>query len=173
VNDLSRVPSLSTPRLRLVPFTLDDASFVLDLVNDPDWLRYIGDRNVRSLDNARAYLRDGPIASYARNGFGLRRVALAGTGEPMGVCGLVRRETLPGPDLGFAFLPRYRGHGYAREAVDAVLSDARERLGLERVLAITSADNLRSIALLQKAGFAFERVDRLAENAPPVRVYFV
>ena len=144
---------LSTARLRLAPFTLEDAPFILELVNDPDWLRYIGDRNVRGLDDARRYLREGPIASYARNGFGLLRVALAESGEPIGMCGLVRRDTLPGPDLGFAFLPRHRGHGYAREAVESVLRDARERLRLGTVLAIATADNARSIALLEQAGF--------------------
>jgi RimJ/RimL family protein N-acetyltransferase len=156
---VSPCSALSTPRLRLSPFTLDDAPFVLELVNDPDWLRYIGDRNVRGLEDARRYLREGPIASYARNGFGLLRVALATTAEPVGMCGMVRRDTLPGPDLGFAFLPRYRGHGYAREAVDAVLADARERLRLDRILAITTPDNAGSIALLEKAGFTFERLD--------------
>lgn len=163
--------ALWTARLRLLPFTLDDAPFVLALVNDPDWLRFIGDRNVRSLEDARRYLRDGPIASCARNGFGLLRVALADTGESIGMCGMVRRDALPGPDLGFAFLPGYRGRGYAREAVDAVLRDARERLRLDRILAITSADNSRSIALLEKAGFVFERADRLSEDGPPVRIH--
>lgn len=154
---------LSAARLRLLPFTLEDAPFILELVNDPDWLRYIGDRDVRSLDDARRYLREGPIASYARNGFGLLRVALADTAEPIGMCGLVRRDTLPGPDLGFAFLPRHRGRGYAREAVDAVLRDARERLRLPTVLAIANADNARSIALLERAGF----VRRAPEPGPP------
>ena len=171
MSEPARVPILSTPRLRLSPFTPDDTAFVVVLVNDPDWLRYIGDRNVRSLEDAERYLRDGPMASYTRNGFGLLRVTLAGTGDPIGMCGILKRDALPEPDLGFAFLPRHRGQGYAREAIDAVLGDARDRLGLDRVLAITSADNSRSIAVLEKTGFRFERSDRLAGDAPPVRIY--
>ena len=162
---------LSTPRLRLAPLTLDDAGFILELVNDPDWLRYIGDRNVRSRGDAERYLSEGPMASYERNGFGLLRAALAATGEPIGIAGILKREGLPDPDVGFAFLPAHRRLGYAREALAAVLADARGRLGLRRILAITSPDNAGSIALLEEEGFVLERTDRLAADAPAVRVY--
>jgi RimJ/RimL family protein N-acetyltransferase len=164
-------PLIETPRLRLRRFTPDDAAFILALVNDPAWRRHIGDKGVRNLDDARRYLADGPLASYQRFGFGLLRVELAATGEPIGMCGVLKRVTLPDPDVGFAFLPAFRGHGYAREALAAVLADARGRLGLPRVLAITSPDNARSITVLEKAGFRFVITMPLAEGSPPVRIF--
>ena len=161
---------LDTPRLRLRPFTLDDAAFIVGLVNDPDWLRYIGDKGVRTVDDARRYLREGPLASYARHGFGLLAVEV--DGEPIGMCGLLKRDALPDPDLGFAYLPRARGRGYALEAARAVLDAAREA-GHQRVLAVVTPGNARSIAVLEKAGFAFERETPLGDDAAPVRVYAI
>jgi RimJ/RimL family protein N-acetyltransferase len=149
---------LHTPRLTLRPFTLDDAPFILELLNDPDWLRYIGDRGVRTLDDARAYLHNSPIASYARNGFGLMRVELKDGATPIGMCGLIRRAELDDVDLGFAFLPAFRGQGYATEASAAVLAHAHQALGLQRIVAITTQDNAGSIAVLRKLGFQFERL---------------
>lgn len=145
-------------RLTLRPFTLDDAPFILELLNDPDWLRYIGDRGVRSLDDARAYLQNGPIASYARHGFGLMMVELKGSTISIGMCGLIARAELDDVDLGFAFLPKFRGKGYASEAGAAVMTHARDVLGLKRVVAITTQDNTGSINVLRKLGFRFERL---------------
>jgi RimJ/RimL family protein N-acetyltransferase len=162
---------LQTARLALRPFTLDDAAFILELVNDPSFLRYIGDKGVRSEDDARRYLRDGPLASYARFGFGLYAVELTDGRAPIGMCGILKRDALPDPDLGFAFLPRHRSQGFALEAVSAVLADARARHGLTRILAITSLENARSIALLEKAGFRFDRLARLSEGADEVRLF--
>ena len=147
----------ATPRLQLRELTGDDAAFILELVNDPAWLRYIGDRNVHSLEDARGYIARGPAASYAKNGFGLWAVILRATSEPVGMCGLIRRDSLPHPDLGFAFLERHRGHGYAREAAVAVVALARERWRIGRLLAITDPDNAASQAVLEHAGFVFER----------------
>lgn len=157
---------ITTPRLALREFTRDDAPFILELVNDPDWLRYIGDRGVRTLDDARDYLERGPIASYARHGFGLWAVARQESGsseEPdssglIGMCGLIKRAELDDVDLGFAFLPRARGQGYAAEAGAAVLAHAKQSLGLRRVVAVTTQDNAASIATLRKLGFRFERL---------------
>lgn len=144
--------TLATPRLALAPLTAADAAFILALVNEPDWLRYIGDRGVRSLADAGRYLADGPIASYARHGFGLLRVGLKPADEAIGICGLVRRDTLDAPDLGFAFLPGHRGRGYAVEAGSAVLAAARAT-GVGRVLAITTPDNHASMRVLARLGF--------------------
>ena len=158
-----------TPRLRLRELTGDDAAFILELVNEPDWLRFIGDRNVHSLEDARGYIARGPAASYAKWGFGLWAVALrgaldgapaggpSGSDEPVGMCGLIRRDSLPHPDLGFAFLARHRGRGYAREAAAAAVALARERFQLARLLAITDPDNTASQAVLEHVGFVFER----------------
>jgi RimJ/RimL family protein N-acetyltransferase len=153
---------IDTPRLALRELALDDAPFILELVNDPAWLRYIGDRGVRTLDDARAYLRNGPLASYARWGFGLWAVVgkESDSLRPIGLCGLIRRDQLDDVDLGFAFLPQYRGLGYASEAGAAVLDHARDVLNLKRVVAITTQDNAASIGALRKLGFRFERLIR-------------
>jgi [ribosomal protein S5]-alanine N-acetyltransferase len=159
----TRVPTvLETDRLLLREFQETDAAFVLRLVNEPSWLRFIGDRGVHSLEDARRYLEDGPRASYARNGFGLWCVVPRESGAPAGMCGLVRRETLPEVDVGFAFLPEAWGRGYASEAAAAVLAHARDRLGLRRVLAITTPDNHPSIRVLERIGMRREGEIRLA-----------
>jgi RimJ/RimL family protein N-acetyltransferase len=148
---------LETERLILRELTFDDAQFILTLLNDPSFLRYINDKNVRNLEDARQYMLNGPMASYARNGFGLYLVELKDTAVPIGLCGLLKREELPDPDIGFAFLPDYWGKGFASEAASAVMNDARERLGRKRVLAIVMPNNEASIGLLEKLGMRFER----------------
>jgi ribosomal-protein-alanine N-acetyltransferase len=164
---------LPTERLILRALTPADARFVQRLVNDPDWLRYIGDRGVRSLEDARAYIRNGPMSMYERYGFGLYAVVRKADRAVIGLAGLIKRETLPEFDLGFAFLPAYRGAGYAREAARKVLVEARDAFGLKRVLAITSLDNERSMKLLESLGFRFERVIRLAPDDPGTRLYAI
>ena len=149
---------LETERLILRHFNLDDAPFVLTLLNEPSFLQYIGDKKVRTLDDARQYITNGPRASYERHGFGLYRVELAGSNTPIGMCGLLKRDELPDPDIGFAFLPDYWNKGFAFEAATAVLNYAREQLKLHRVLAIVNPDNDASIKLLERLGLKFERV---------------
>lgn len=160
-----------TPRLRLRELTEDDAAFILELVNEPGWLRYIGDRNVHSLEEARAYIARGPVVSYARHGFGLWGVALRATREPLGICGLIRRESLPHADLGFAFLARHHGHGYAREASAAAVALARPSYGMRRLLAITDPDNNASRGVLEHVGFTFEREFTWPENGKQQALY--
>ena len=143
---------METQRLRLRRFSESDAPLILELLNDPAWIRFIGDRNVRTLDDARGYLRK-LGDSYARHGFGLYCVERKDDGEPVGMCGLVKRETLADPDLGFAFLERHRGCGYAEEAARATLDHARGDLALARLAAIVTPANERSVALLAKLGF--------------------
>ena len=162
--------ALETDRLVLRPLTFDDAPFIVELLNDPDWLRFIGDKGVRNLEDARRYIETGPLESYAKNGFGMLVVELRSGRTPVGLCGLVRRDVLPGPDLGYAFLPAFRRNGYAREAVEAVLRFARETAGLDRILAITTPANERSIGVLEHFGFGFERMLRMSET-DEVRVY--
>ena len=144
---------------------------MLRLVNDPDWLRFIGDRNVRSLDDAREYIRKGPMDMYERLGFGLFAVELREGGPPIGICGLVKRDGLEDVDLGFAFLPEFRGKGYAAEAAAASLDYGRGALGISRIVAITSLDNERSASLLEKLGMRFERLVRLSEDRGDVRLF--
>ena len=148
---------LQTERLNLRELTLDDAPFILTLLNEPSFLRFIGDKKVRTLEAARQYLLNGPMASYAHHGFGLNLVELNDSHTPIGICGLLKREELPDPDIGFAFLPDFWGKGFAYEAAVAVMNDARERLKLNRVLAIVNPDNDASIKLLERLGMKFER----------------
>ena len=162
---------LETERLILRRFTTDDAQFVLTLVNEPSFLRYIGDKKIRKLEDARQYIISGPVASYERNGFGLCLVQLRESPTPIGMCGLLKREELPHPDIGFALLPEFWNRGYAFEAAAAVLKDARVRLGLRRILAITSLDNDASINLLQRLGFTFQKVTRLAADREQVKLF--
>jgi ribosomal-protein-alanine N-acetyltransferase len=148
---------LTTERLTLRCLEGADASFILGLLNDPAWMRYIGDRGVRTVEAARAYLEERMISMYARLGFGLWMVELKAGGRPAGICGLVKRDTLPEVDLGFAFMPEYRGFGYAYESALAVREHAVGALGLARLLAITSPANTDSVRLLKRLGFAHER----------------
>jgi len=146
-----------TERLRLRELAETDDAFALELVNEPDWLRFIGDKGVRTLEDARRYLREGPIASYWKNGFGLWAVEEKVSRAAIGICGLIRRPELEDVDLGFAFLARSHGRGYASEAAAACVDLAHERFGLARIVAITIPENARSVRVLEKLGFAFER----------------
>ena len=163
--------NLETQRLLLRRLNADDAPFILTLLNEPSFIRYIGDKSVRDLDAARRYILNGPVASYDRNGFGLNLVELKESHTPIGICGLLKRDELPDADIGFALLPDFWNKGFAFEASTAVLHDARERLSLERILAITSLDNDASINLLQRLGFKFERVIQLTAGGEQVRLF--
>jgi len=162
---------LETERLILRRLADEDAGFILELLNDPGWLRFIGDKGVRTLDDARGYIRNGPAAMYARHGHGLYRVELKDGATPLGICGLIKRDTLEDVDLGFAFLPQHRALGYAREAAAAMLAYARNSLGLRRIVAITSPDNAASGRLLEHIGLHLEGLVRLAGSDSEVRLY--
>ena len=160
-----------TDRLVLRWLREDDAPFIRELVNQPSWIRFIGERNVRSVDDARRYLRDGPIAMYARTGFGLYLVERKETGTPLGICGLIKRDMLQDVDLGFAFLPASWRQGYAAEAAVAVIDYGRTAFGLSRIVAIVSHDNDRSERLLGKLGFRFERCVALQPGSEALKLY--
>jgi [ribosomal protein S5]-alanine N-acetyltransferase len=162
---------LGTPRLELRRLCEDDAPFMLELLNDPSFIRNIGDRGVRTAGEARDYISQGPMASYARFGFGLYLVERREPRTPLGICGILKRDQLPEPDIGFAFLPAYWSQGYAREAADAVKAHARDTLALPRLLAIVSPTNDSSIRLLEKLGFTFTSMTRLTPEADEVKLY--
>ena len=162
---------LETERLILRRMTLDDDAFIRALLNEPSFLRYIGDRGVRTLDDARRYIADGPLASYDRVGFGLYIVETKEDEMPIGICGLLKRDTLEHPDIGFAFLPWFWSKGYAFESAAAVINYGRSSLGIGRILAIASPDNDASIKLLQRLGFSYEGTRRLSEGASEVKVF--
>jgi [ribosomal protein S5]-alanine N-acetyltransferase len=162
---------LETSRLQLRRLDQDDAAFMLALLNEPSFIRNIGDRGVRTIEAAREYILAGPMASYARFGFGLYLVELRATRTAIGICGILKRDELPEPDLGFAFLPDYWSQGYAREAAAAVKDYARDLLALPRLLAIANAANASSIRLLEHLGFVFTSVMKLTADAAPVNLY--
>jgi RimJ/RimL family protein N-acetyltransferase len=162
---------LETKRLILRKLSTDDAEFVLKLLNEPSFLRYIGDKGVRNLDDARHYILTGPVESYGRNGFGLYLVELKESRIPIGLTGLVKRPALPDADVGFAFLPAYWSKGFAVEAATAVISYGREVLGLPRILGITTPDNHSSINVLKKLGLRFERMVSLSEGGPELMLF--
>ncbi len=157
---------METERLLLRRFTLDDAAFVLRLLNEPSFIQNIGDRGVRNLEQAVSYLTDGPMASYARHGHGLELVALKESLRPIGMCGLLKRDAFPDVDVGYAFLPEFWSQGYAAEAVAATLLHGKQALGLARVLAFVSPGNAPSIRLLEKFGFAPSGRPRMTPDAP-------
>lgn len=167
----ARVLVGETARLRIQQFTLDDAAFVLRLLNEPSFIKFIGDKGARTLEEARAYLLAGPMAGYAQFGFGLNRVELKDSGVPIGMCGILKRDALPDPDLGYAFLPEYWSRGYAFEAAAAVMAHARATFSLPRVLAVTNADNAPSMRLLEKAGFRFVSPVRLPPDELELKLF--
>lgn len=162
---------LETERLILRKLSVDDAEFVLELLNEPSFLRHIGDKGVRNLEDARGYILNRLIASYERNGYGLYLVEIKESGIPIGISGLVKRDTLPDADIGFAFLPEYWARGYAVESALAVMKYARETLKLDRILAITSPDNEASAKLLGKIGLRFDRMITLSDDGDEVRLF--
>jgi RimJ/RimL family protein N-acetyltransferase len=162
---------LETERLRLRRLAPDDAEFILRLLNEPSFIQNIGDRGVRTLDGALSYISSGPVASYEKHGFGLLLVELKESGAAAGICGLLKRDALEDPDIGYALLPEYWSMGYALEAASAVMAYAGERLGLKRVVAITDAGNQSSIRLLEKIGFRFERMLSLPGDASELKLF--
>lgn len=137
--------------------TKHDAAFILHLLNDPAWLRYIGDRGVRTVQEARTYILNGAVAMYDEHGFGLYLMERKEDGAPVGVCGLVKRDYLDHVDLGYGLAAEHRGHGYAREAAAATMAYARDVIGLKRLAAIVTPDNTASVRLLEGLGFTFEQ----------------
>jgi len=162
---------LETERLRLRKLSIDDADFILKLLNEPSFIRYIGDKNVRTMEDARLYLLNGPIASYQKFGFGLFLIEMKDSGTPLGICGLLKRDVLDDVDLGYALIPAFWSQGYGFEAALAVKSYAGQELGMKRIVAITSRENQSSIRLLEKVGFRFERMVNLADAQEEVMLF--
>ncbi len=152
---------LITERLLINQLNNSDAAFIQELLNTEEWIKYIGDRNVHNKQAAISYLEHGPLKSYEENSFGLMAVRDPNSLVPMGMCGLLKRAYLDSVDLGFAFLPEFTKKGYAFESAESMLKDARERLQLEKIYAITSIDNVQSIKLLNKLGF--KHIDIITE----------
>ena len=152
------MPIAETNRLFISKITLNDAKFFMDLVNSPNWLKYIGDRKVKTIKDAKSYLKNGTLKSYTDHGFGFYKLQHKETGKkPIGICGLVKREQLEDVDIGFALLPEYEGKGFGYEASVEILKLAKEKFNIDRIIAITLPTNTSSIKLLEKLGLSFEK----------------
>lgn len=162
---------LETERTILREVNETDAEFILDLLNQPSFIRYIGDRNVRTIDEARDYIASRFTESYQKFGFGMWAVELKETKQTIGICGFVKRDSLPDADIGFAFLPQFEGKGYASESAAATLEYGENVLDFKRVLAITSQDNESSGRLLGKLRFKFERLIVLPGSIEEVKLF--
>jgi RimJ/RimL family protein N-acetyltransferase len=162
-----------TERLRVRPMAVSDAPFVYRLLNEPSWLQNIGDRGVRSIADAESYIESKVIPMYTLMGFGMCVAESKADAVPLGMCGLVRREALPAPDIGFALVPEYWGKGYAREAAMAVMHHAGQQLGLDRLLAIVTPSNVRSCRVLESLGFMHEGVFRASPHDKELKLYAV
>ena len=163
--------TLATTRLIIRELEIGDAPFILRLLNEPSFLQFIGDKGVRNLEDARQYILNGPIASYETNGFGLYLVALKPDETPIGMCGLLRRESLPDVDIGFAFLPEFWSAGYAFESAAAVMLYGKDVLKLARIIAITNKDNYASAKLLNKLGLRFDGMINLPGDRDETRLF--
>ena len=162
---------LETERLIIREITKSDAGFILDLLNQPSFIKYIGDRNARSVEQAREYIESRFLESYKNSGFGMWAVELKDIQTPIGICGFVKRDFLPDADIGFAFLAQYEKKGYAFESAEAAMKYGRNVLNLDRVLAITSQDNQDSGKLLEKLGFKFERLMSVPHDAEKLKLF--
>jgi len=165
------VTVLETERLILRQLSTEDADFILELLNEPSFIRNIGDRGVRTREDACSYILNGPVASYAKNGFGLYLVKLKETNESIGMCGLIKRDTLEDVDIGYAYLPRFWSKGYAVEAAQAVKEYAKNLIGLNRIVAIVDPENAGSIRVLEKIGLRFDRMVRLSDDDIELKLF--
>jgi len=162
---------LETERLTLRELSETDGAFILRLLNERSFLRFIGDKGIRNLDGALAYILNGPVASYEKNGFGLYLVQLKTNNTPIGICGLLKRESLADVDIGFAFVPEVWNHGYAFESANAVMIYGKDVLKLPRIVAITDKDNEASRKLLEKLGLFFDRMIDLSGKGDETRLF--
>ena len=162
---------VETTRLSIRELTVDDAEFILDLVNEPSFLEHIGDKGVRDLEGARKFILEGPWASHRERGFGQFLVQLKDGGDPIGVCGILYREALDVSDIGCAYLPKYWRQGYAYEAAVAVMEYGRSKLGVEKIVGLTSEENVASIKALEKLGMRFEKMVKMSEDDPGTALY--
>lgn len=147
---------ITTNRLLIRELDLNDAEFIFELLNQTSWKKYIGNKNIQTIEDAKQYLMDNPIKMYETYGFGLWCVTKIYSKQPLGIAGIIKRDSLPLIDIGFAFLDRFSGHGYAYESCEAILNYTKSQLHSEQILAIVKPENNKSIKLLEKLGFTFK-----------------
>ena len=170
---LPAVVVLKTNRLIIRHMSVADSAFMLELLNDQSWLRFIGDRGVKTIEDAQNYILNGPVEMYARLGFGFYILEMKESGCLIGICGLAKREYLDEVDIGFALLPQHLGKNYAFEAANAVLDYAKNGLHLKRILATTRLDNDSSVKLLEKLGLRFEHMIMHPDGDRDLKLYAI
>ncbi|MGI9946457.1 GNAT family N-acetyltransferase [Vibrio hyugaensis] len=163
--------TLITERLTLRLVSVEDASFILELYNQPDFYRFVGDKQIRSVEEAQRYIQENMLHMQESKGVSLLVVEMKADNQPIGICGLVKRDTLTAFDIGYGYLPHAYGKGYAIEAAAAVVEFARDEMRIENLVAITNNDNIRSISLLEKLGFQFERIEQTYDNGRTLQLY--
>ncbi|EMR37571.1 GNAT family N-acetyltransferase [Vibrio harveyi] len=163
--------TLTTKRLTLRLVCVEDAPFILELYNQPDFYRFVGDKQIRTLEEAKRYIQDNMLRMQELKGVSLLVVETNHDKQPVGICGLVKRDTLTAFDIGYGYLPSAYGKGYAKEAASVVVDFAREEMNIENLVAITNNDNIRSISLLEKLGFQFERIEQTYDNGRTLQLY--
>lgn len=162
---------IDTDRLSIRYIKVEDFNFIFRLLNDPSWIKYIGDKGIKTEDDAKNYIQTGPLQMYKNFGFGLYLVTLKETAVPIGLCGLIKRPSLENIDLGYAFLPEYTGKGYAFEATKSVLQYGKEQLTIDKIVAITTLDNFSSEKVLLKLGFTFDSLIKEKNEAEQLKLF--
>lgn len=163
--------SIHTKRLTIRPLTESDTDFIFELYNTAGFKRFVGDKQLHSTQDARHYLTKNLMSMYETPGMGLFRIALQGDDIPIGICGLIKRDSLDDIDLGYGYLPAFEGQGYAFEAAEAMMTLAREEMALRRLVAITDSANARCISLLTRLGFSFEKNQESLPNGGYLALY--
>jgi [ribosomal protein S5]-alanine N-acetyltransferase len=162
---------IDTDRLSIRYMTVEDFRFIYRLLNEPTWIKYIGDKGIKTEDDAKNYIQTGPLQMYKDYGFGLYLVTLKETAVPIGLCGLIKRPSLENIDLGYAFLPEHTGKGYAFEATKAVMDYGKEQLSIEKLIAITTIDNIKSEKVLLKLGFSYDSLIKGTNDLEELKLF--
>lgn len=165
------MPLLTTKRLVIRKITLNDAPFILELINDKDWISNIGDRNVKTIEEAEAYISETFLKTYQESSFGFYGVAIKNSGQLIGTVGLIDREGIDHVDVGYGLLPAYRGKGYAIEATKAMYNYGYDTLSIDKIVAIVNPDNDDSIKLLKKLGLTFEKMVKLPDEEKDIKLF--
>ena len=165
------MPELKTERLEIVELTETDADFIFQLMNDSDWIKNIGDRGINTVQDAKRYIIDKLVPAYTEYGFGFHLVKHKSDQKPLGICGIIKRSFLDHADIGFAFLPEYRGKGFAFEACTAIYQFAQQKQAFGQIAAITIPSNTPSIRLLEKMGFTYDKMIEWPDDGEKLMYY--
>lgn len=168
---MKKITKLETDRLILKPVSLDDADFVLAVHNTPKFIQFIGDRNLRTLEDAENYIKNRFFPHYEKHGFGNCLIVEKSSGKKVGAVGVFVRDGLDVPDIGFSFLPEFEGKGYGFEASLKLMKTVFQDFGLNKISAITTNENIASQKLIEKLGLKFIKMTKLPDDEVELRYY--